>query len=386
MKKILPLFFLFLPYFLSAQYLETFTTDGIGVAGVCGSSASSSCATNNITGSWTLTGDFLGLTTAGSDRVITSAGQLVVDDIDSVICWHSPTLDISTPATASLSVDLEWNSFDTGAGSTDFNFISVEYQVDGGGYTEIPNIISGSPAFRTVEGQLGQGEGTGTGTATASGIVGNTMDIRICFENNSASEDVFIDNVSVPEAGVTFPVEWGLLDIAQVDGYVQLEWTTLTESNNAKFNIMRSIDGMSWANVGSIKGAGNSTATQSYEFADYGTTIGKYFYRIQQVDFNGMYAFSNVLEIQVTERMALMSDAFPNPSKGQISTHLNVPEEGILTLQAYDLQGRLVWNHKDAYTVGRHRMELDWRGLAKGIYLLKAQLNQWQSQSYVMIE
>lgn len=99
-----------------------------------------------------------------------------------------------------------------------------------------------------------------------------------------------------------------------------------------------------------------------------------------------MYAFSNVLEVQVTERMALMSDAFPNPSKGQISAHLNVPEEGILTLQAYDLQGRLVWSHKDAYTVGRHRMELDWRGLAKGIYLLKAQLNQWQSQSYVMIE
>ncbi|MEL6135536.1 MAG: T9SS type A sorting domain-containing protein, partial [Bacteroidota bacterium] len=271
-------------------------------------------------------------------------------------------------------------------GSTPFNFISVEYRTDAGSYIEIPNVISGSSSFRTVEGQVGQGEGNGSATATASGITGSTMDIRICFENNSASEDVFIDNISVPEAGVTFPVEWGEMRISQVDGHVELNWTTLTESNNERFNIMRSVDGASWTNVGSVKGAGNSTVVRSYQFEDYGTTLGTYFYRIQQVDFNGMYAFSNILEVQVTERMALLGDIYPNPSQGLLSARANMPESGVLLLQAYDLQGRMVWSERKSYRAGSQAVDLDWTSLSSGVYLLRATVNEWRSQSYILIE
>jgi len=68
-----------------------------------------------------------------------------------------------------------------------------------------------------------------------------------------------------------------------------LIWETASENNTSHYNIMRSEDGESWINVGSIGAAGNSTKKIEYKYSDYKYNNIINYYYISQYDNNGTY-------------------------------------------------------------------------------------------------
>jgi hypothetical protein len=82
------------------------------------------------------------------------------------------------------------------------------------------------------------------------------------------------------------------------DGNV-LKWETATEQNNDYFIIEKSIDGLSWSEVTSIDGAGNSTTRHEYQYTDNYQLNNITYYRLTQVDYNGQRETFNIISVEI---------------------------------------------------------------------------------------
>ncbi len=79
--------------------------------------------------------------------------------------------------------------------------------------------------------------------------------------------------------------------------YNKLSWETATETNNDYFTLFRSVDGVYFKNVFTLKGAGNSVNNLYYEVVDrdFERTINYYFLR--QTDYDAKWKDSEIISI-----------------------------------------------------------------------------------------
>ena len=199
-----------IPAISKAQYLETFSTPNKGYL--------LNCANDLTSVNWTLTPwDPTGTCQISppnpttdlrdpNDYFQTTVPAVMESvDLDQEVCWESPLMNISAAGTVSLAVDLVWNGFDSdvAANTCLTDYIRVLYSVNSGAYTMVPNQFGGN-ACATISYPFGSTPPTtGMGTVTQGGISGTTLKIRVCVFTNANAELVQIDNVSVPQAGVT---------------------------------------------------------------------------------------------------------------------------------------------------------------------------------------
>lgn len=322
------------------QYLETFPIPEKGIImGPCPGGTSASCADTDFTGvEWDINGNFSGFdAVSGAEDYLKTNGSGVLEfggDIDEELCYESPVLDISAVAgAASFSVDLTWLSQDAA------DYIDVEYQLDGGVWVQIPNQFGGGS--HTID--YGNSGNNGSGTISQTGLVGNTLSIRVCPDTNTSSEITTVDNVSVPEAGaVVLPVKWAEFTARSTSKGNQLNWATYTEVNNERFDIEKSVNGTSdFREIGSVEGAGTSTKTSRYEFLDRDQSSATSYYRIKQVDFDGHFEYSEIVVVQNNLKDKLHFT--PNPFSSQLLISSNQQEvvEGT-SIRMYNNQGQLV--------------------------------------------
>ncbi len=201
---------------LQAQYLETFSTPNKGyminfvddLSGV--NWTLSPWAPDNAAPNFQSAGR-----DAGDYFQTTAAGRLESLDLDHEVFWESPLINISAAGTVSFSVDLTWTGFDTdntlnncisGPHGTNasLDVIKVFYSINGGAYTMIPNAVGGA-SCATIGYVFGSVNSSNPGslTITKGGLSGTSIRIKILVNTNVTAEVVTIDNVSIPQAGVT---------------------------------------------------------------------------------------------------------------------------------------------------------------------------------------
>jgi len=112
---------------------------------------------------------------------------------------------------------------------------------------------------------------------------------------------------------------------------VELSWTTQLEVNSDHFGVQRSTDGGShWATIGNVAAKGNSSLAAHYSYTDGLAAAGVSQYRLQSIDKDGKFAFSNIKVI----RTNLISGVsiFPNPAKDYVNVNLGVSGDAASTL------------------------------------------------------
>lgn len=97
-------------------------------------------------------------------------------------------------------------------------------------------------------------------------------------------------------------------------GAIQVEWVTSEELNNSHFEVQYSFDGTEFYTGGTVKGIGNSEATNRYEYVLSGPFIGNIYLRLKQVDLDGTIDLSSVVSVAVNG--ATIPTFYPNPSYG----------------------------------------------------------------------
>ena len=111
------------------------------------------------------------------------------------------------------------------------------------------------------------------------------------------------------------PVELTSFTGAFVGNDVHLKWATATELNNRGFEIQRSANGSSFATVAFVEGNGTTTDQKQYSFIDRNVEARvNYAYRLKQIDFNGTFDYSSVVNIGFTLPLEfVLEQNYPNP-------------------------------------------------------------------------
>lgn len=172
---------------------------------------------------------------------------------------------------------------------------------------------------------------------------------------------------------VIVPVELVLFEGTVIGTKVILSWQTATELNNAGFEIQKSVDKENWFSIGFVEGNGTSSTEHYYKFEDINAVQGQYNYRLKQMNYDGSYQYSKVIEIfnPLVKEYALFQN-YPNPFNPNTIIEYQIPEETIVNISLYDIIGRKVKeliNEKKQQ--GNYTVELSGGELSSGIYLYR---------------
>ncbi len=200
------------------------------------------------------------------------------------------------------------------------------------------------------------------------------------FENASVEAFAFNDTYSF--AGTDYngvwrrylpgvPVELASFTATTNDNYVTLKWNTKTETNNSGFEIQRK--NIDWEWIGFVEGHGTTTEENSYSFLDENLPAGKYQYRLKQIDYDGSFEFSEIVEIEILSPIDFsLAQNYPNPFNPLTTIQFSIPESGNVKLIIYNSIGEEVKTLIDEYReVGNYRINFNADGLPSGIYLYK---------------
>jgi len=169
---------------------------------------------------------------------------------------------------------------------------------------------------------------------------------------------------------------------ATCDNYkILLNWSTASETNCDNFIIEKSYDTKTWANIGSLAGAGNSNHLINYSFSDDNPFEGTMYYRLKQVDYDGSSNLygpvaagcsenSNNLEIQV----------YPNPTAEKVYVQAAMEAPGSILL--CDILGRTIAEYQQNNL--SVPFEVSMEGVPSGIYMIRV-VTEGFSKNYKIV-
>ncbi len=168
---------------------------------------------------------------------------------------------------------------------------------------------------------------------------------------------------------------------------VTLSWQTATETNNKGFAIQRSYNNSklefrnsNFEQIGFVQGTGTTTEFHSYTFKDENVEPGFYQYRLKQIDFDGSFTYSDIIEIEVlSPNVFTLEQNYPNPFNPSTVISYQLPVNSMVTLKIYDILGNeiatLVNEEKPAgsYEVEFNIYSNEGQNLVSGVYFYKLQ-------------
>jgi hypothetical protein len=184
------------------------------------------------------------------------------------------------------------------------------------------------------------------------------------------------------------PVELISFDAELLDGIVNLRWSTVTETNNLGFDIEMNQGDDQWEKIGFMEGMGTTTEKSSYTFAHIlsDNKSPKLSYRLKQVDFDGSFEYSNVVEVDVAPRNFELAQNYPNPFNPVTKIKFALPKNSFVNLVVYNAIGQKVSELINREMVfGYHEVEFSAAGLSSGIYYYRLESGDFVSVKKMMI-
>lgn len=182
----------------------------------------------------------------------------------------------------------------------------------------------------------------------------------------------------------SLPVELSSFSAVIVNSGIKLNWRTETEVNNYGFEVERQVGSRqsavgNWEMIGFVEGHGNSNSPKEYSFIDDNVLSGKYAYRLKQIDNDGTYEFSKVIEIDVDAPLGYeLSQNYPNPFNPATTIRYSLPETGKVKLAIYDVLGQEVKTLVDEIKeAGVHTISFNASNLNSGIYFYKLEADNF---------
>jgi hypothetical protein len=209
----------------------------------------------------------------------------------------------------------------------------------------------------TAPGGGGGGKSKGNGVVSGSGANGR---VKVTVES-------------------VLPVELATFSGKVMDDFINLSWITLSETNNEKFIVENSRDGIHFQSVGEVEGNGNSQRKKEYQFVFENPSAGLNYFRLKQVDYDGNYSLSNILKVLFENKREIT--LYPTVSNGILRLQ-NLPNEA--DLRIINSQGKIIRNQEFN---GLTNLEIDISDLSNGIYYIEiGGVDQKQVKRFIKID
>ena len=204
--------------------------------------------------------------------------------------------------------------------------------------------------------------------------------------------DIYASNIG--SDGNLIPVELISFNATANNNEVELNWQTATETNNYGTEIERSQKSKvksqnEWEKIGFVPGFGTTTEHKNYSYTDQLVNGGAYYYRLKQLDFDGSFEYSKVIEVKIlTPSKFELSQNYPNPFNPSTKITYSIPSSEFVTLKLFDLLGNevavLVNEEKPA---GNYEVNFEIPGLSSGIYFYSLRAEKYtQTKKLILMK
>lgn len=272
------------------------------------------------------------------------------------------------------------------------DFLIIEYNMDGGGWNII-TLYRGDDAGFNIPGitRLDTDNDMGTHGPFGAELAGDFTDYTIAIPatgtslqvrirtNVNGSEEFGFDNIRI-QGDVPTPVEWLSFEVETEKNNSLLSWTVAQEENNEGFYVEQAIrqpDGSNpdFQQVGFVVGRGTSSSAFTYQYSIDDQAAGHYVYRLKQVDLDGSYAYSKVVEARIGS--AFQVQLFPNPANNQLNFAYSLEKESSIQASIYDMMGRHLLTTSYMSQAGMQNVQqLEVGHLPSGDYILEVKTSQ----------
>ncbi len=185
----------------------------------------------------------------------------------------------------------------------------------------------------------------------------------------NARDEFGVTNIRVT-ADAVLPVELTAFTATADGSAVNLAWETASETNNTGFDVEMD-GGNGFARLDFVQGAGTTLEANSYRFRVADLAAGSYRFRLKQIDLDGSFEFSPVVELAIAPNGYALS-ATPT-FRGDAVVNLSVERAQQVTVAVYNVVGRRVATLMSGVVDGSTTLRLDGGSLASGVYFVRAQ-------------
>jgi len=184
------------------------------------------------------------------------------------------------------------------------------------------------------------------------------------------------------------PVELTSFIASLVQNNVMLNWSTATELNNTGFEVQRRASGSDYSTIGFIEGRGTTTQSNNYSFTDYNLPLGKYSYRLKQIDFDGSVNYSPEIEVDVNQPVEFnLSQNYPNPFNPSTTIKFSLAFNSRVEMKVFDVLGQEVISliNKEMQA-GYHQVVFDASPLSSGVYFYRIDASGVDGQKFSSVK
>jgi hypothetical protein len=226
-----------------------------------------------------------------------------------------------------------------------------------------------------------------TGLALPFWDVGNNISAKSGSDPFTQTRTITMDSNDRHFLGITndqSPLPVTLLSFngeMNQEGNVELNWETADEQNNDFFQVQRSSTGLSdWEPLGFVTGHGDSDQLIKYSFVDESVNKdnGFLFYRLKQVDFNGVFEYSPVISVAINSEPVEKGNnwkVFPNPSNGynlqMVLVGSGFASDDRFRFRLLNTRGQLVHDANQTAAAGASEIIQKLSTAGSGIYVLE---------------
>lgn len=183
------------------------------------------------------------------------------------------------------------------------------------------------------------------------------------------------------------PVELTSFEAKNTEDKIKLTWETATEVNDHGFEVERitndnsgdsSLVNVNWADVGFVKGAGNSNSSKDYSYTDRPTGGTEFSYRLKQIDNDGNFKYYDSITVKLNAKTkAELMNNYPNPFNPSTAIKFYLPGTEKVTIKIYDVLGKKVKTLFNRQTDAGYHI-VYWNGrnssgnsVASGVYIYR---------------
>ena len=195
----------------------------------------------------------------------------------------------------------------------------------------------------TPSAMIGLLEDSYTKNSTPVNLVGTTL---VNFEINADAASAVPNRFMLTFKNTVSPLPIGFIYIRAIrkNDATLVEWGVTDESNVQYYEIQKSVEGIFFKTIQTIKVIG-SQVKKAYKWLDVTTMQTNNFYRIKSVAGNGAIVYSQVIKISLAEAISSI-EIYPNPvTDGNIGVKLVNQAKGIYKIRLLNSAGQVIQNN-----------------------------------------
>jgi uncharacterized repeat protein (TIGR01451 family) len=325
--------------------------------------------------------DILTYTLSGGNTGAGAADNcVIVDTIPAGLTYIPGTLEVISAPGTSTGIKTDAQGDDIAFAGTDNGKQYIKFYI-------------GTGATANSGGTLASGETYSVrfkvkAPSTVNALVSYINTARITGVSQGGDPVVDDGTAVIGPQETTLAVKLGSFTVKKTGSLAQLDWVTLNEIKNDRFEIERSTDGVNFGKVGEVKGAGTTTESSNYQFADPVGSVaaGIIYYRLRIVDIDGKATYSKIVALKLNGSIAIREyTVYPNPFTSNIKLNINSTKETAVTIRISNTSGQALVNRVVTLQPGDNVVVLrDLDALKTGIHFMEIMTEDGQITQKIM--